>query len=484
MLSGMAEHARELAGLTYVAIFRHAATSHTVLEELARASMLDVEEMERVRAAGHTAVRGMRRFARRTVMLEGGVYVVAAEMANGEVASVVAAGSEGDDVPAEMNAALVDLVQVAARVLSEPAAEAPVAPVAPEPIAQATQAAQPPRPGAGYGARVGDALAFLQRPPILAESRWRLTQAMDQRHAALSDAIEIVETDVGLATAVMSAANRLPGHRREGVASVPAALAVLGPRATLRLASALPTMEPAAPSGRLSMALARVSAHAVAARSAADVVARTVGERSREELRLAAVLHDVGKITLVALSNGYLAELSDHSATPEDRLANERRRFAIDHAAIGALTLRRLGLPQPIVALVDSHHSTDVLGRAAIVRLADMLAHLAYGDPVSAEALRSISRRLSLDQDALGAIAYDLQRSRGARTETQGPSPLTTMQEKALRGLADGKRYKQIAADLGLAESTVRSHVHNLYRKLDVADRAHAVLLASERGWI
>ena len=64
------------------------------------------------------------------------------------------------------------------------------------------------------------------------------------------------------------------------------------------------------------------------------------------------------------------------------------------------------------------------------------------------------------------------------------PSPLTRMQEKALRGLADGKRYKQIAIDLGLAESTVRSHVYNVYRKLGVADRAHAVLLASERNWI
>ena len=66
----------------------------------------------------------------------------------------------------------------------------------------------------------------------------------------------------------------------------------------------------------------------------------------------------------------------------------------------------------------------------------------------------------------------------------EGPSPLTSMQQKALRGLAEGKRYKQIASDLGLAESTVRSHVHNLYGKLGVADRAHAVLLASERGWI
>ena len=120
----------------------------------------------------------------------------------------------------------------------------------------------------------------------------------------------------------------------------------------------------------------------------------------------------------------------------------------------------------------------------AIIRVADMLAHMASGDPVSAEALTRVARRLSLDEDALQAIVYDLQRTRLARTMAEAASPLTPMQAKALRGLAEGKRYKQIAIDLGLAESTVRSHLHNLYRRLDVADRAHAVLLASERGWI
>jgi putative nucleotidyltransferase with HDIG domain len=474
----MAEHAREHASLRYVAIFRHAAGSHTVLDELARASMLDVEEMARVRAAGHAAVRGMRRFARRAVTLDGGVYVVAAETARGEVVSVVASGAAGKRLPAEVNAALVDLAQVAARVLSEPRPQAPIAPAPPR------RSRHPPPPGAGYGARFGDALAFLQRPPILAESYGRLVHAVDQRHAAIADAIEIVETDVGLAAAVLSAANQLPGRKGDGVASVPAAIAALGPRGTLRLAAALPTLRPAAPGDRLSIALSRISAHAIATRAAADRLARSVGERGRDELRLAATLHDVGKVALVALRDGYLAEMSDHSATPEDRLTAERRRLTIDHAAIGAVALRRLGMPKSIVTLVDRHHADDATGRAAILRLADMLAHMSSGDPVSPEALTSVSKRLAIDEDALHAIAYDLQRARMARTTADGPSPLTPMQEKALRGLAEGKRYKQIAADLGLAESTVRSHVHNLYRRLDVADRAHAVLLASERGWI
>jgi putative nucleotidyltransferase with HDIG domain len=234
----------------------------------------------------------------------------------------------------------------------------------------------------------------------------------------------------------------------------------------------------------MSMALARISAHSILARAAAAALADSVGERGRDELRLAAALHDVGKVVLVALRDGYLPDILNSPATPEDRVAEERRRLTIDHATIGAVALRRLGAPRSLLALVDRHHAEDAAGRVAILRLADTLAHLASGDPVSPEVLTSLGRRLSLDEDALHALVYDLQRSALGRAVAVGPSPLTEMQEKALRGLADGKRYKQIAADLGLAESTVRSHVHNLYRRLGVADRAHAVLLASERGWI
>jgi len=47
---------------------------------------------------------------------------------------------------------------------------------------------------------------------------------------------------------------------------------------------------------------------------------------------------------------------------------------------------------------------------------------------------------------------------------------------ECLQGLAEGKVYKQIAHELGLSASTVRSHLHNLYGKLGAVDRAQAVL--------
>ncbi|TMK74969.1 MAG: helix-turn-helix transcriptional regulator, partial [Actinobacteria bacterium] len=64
------------------------------------------------------------------------------------------------------------------------------------------------------------------------------------------------------------------------------------------------------------------------------------------------------------------------------------------------------------------------------------------------------------------------------------PCPLSVREVDALRGLSEGKVYKQIARELSLSVSTIRTHLHNVYRKIGAVDRAQAVLMARDRGWI
>lgn len=64
------------------------------------------------------------------------------------------------------------------------------------------------------------------------------------------------------------------------------------------------------------------------------------------------------------------------------------------------------------------------------------------------------------------------------------PSPLTGREREVVRLLASGKTYKQVATALTLSQSTVRNHLHNVYQKLSVVDRAQAVIVSRENGWI
>jgi DNA-binding NarL/FixJ family response regulator len=62
--------------------------------------------------------------------------------------------------------------------------------------------------------------------------------------------------------------------------------------------------------------------------------------------------------------------------------------------------------------------------------------------------------------------------------------PLTEREAEVLKLLARGKANKQIAHELFVAVSTVKTHVNNLYRKLGVSSRTQAALYAAHTGLV
>jgi DNA-binding NarL/FixJ family response regulator len=61
---------------------------------------------------------------------------------------------------------------------------------------------------------------------------------------------------------------------------------------------------------------------------------------------------------------------------------------------------------------------------------------------------------------------------------------LTPRETDVLRLIGAGNANKEIGAQLGLTEETVKSHVRNILAKLDANDRTHAVTIALKRGII
>jgi DNA-binding NarL/FixJ family response regulator len=61
---------------------------------------------------------------------------------------------------------------------------------------------------------------------------------------------------------------------------------------------------------------------------------------------------------------------------------------------------------------------------------------------------------------------------------------LSNREVDVLRLVAKGKANKEIAGELALSTDTVKTHLTHLMRKLGAADRAHAVTLAIEQGFL
>ena len=59
---------------------------------------------------------------------------------------------------------------------------------------------------------------------------------------------------------------------------------------------------------------------------------------------------------------------------------------------------------------------------------------------------------------------------------------LSEREIEVLRRVAAGKANKVIAAELGIAEATVKTHMKSILPKLDASDRTHAVMIALRRG--
>ena len=101
------------------------------------------------------------------------------------------------------------------------------------------------------------------------------------------------------------------------------------------------------------------------------------------------------------------------------------------------------------------------------------------------QAISAVHRGESLVQPRVASRVLDrlaqLTRQAGQAAE---PQLLSDRELEVLRLMASGAANKQIASDLTISESTVKTHVTNIFQKLDVNHRTEAVTKAMSKGII
>ncbi len=336
----------------------------------------------------------------------------------------------------------------------------------------------------GHGRRLTAAFEALEAFPALAESRNRVLRLVREEHTAVGDVVAAIESDVSLVIAVLRIANRAPAPKRARVATVPEAVEMLSPSGVEALAARTAVFDLIERIPGWDAAPERFRLHAVATQRAAERIAREVDLGDRDELLVSSLLHDIGKLVLVHAYPGYPGQVHGDAKTPEERLHRERRELGVDHALVGGVLARRWGLPARLATAIERHHSDEPHGEAAVIRLADMLAHYSQGHQIEPARMLKVARELGLDANKLRSVMYELPYPTGQQRRQIDPCPLSARELDVLKQLAEGKVYKQIALELNLSTSTVRTHLHNTYAKLGAVDRAQAVLVATQRGWL
>ncbi len=144
-----------------------------------------------------------------------------------------------------------------------------------------------------------------------------------------------------------------------------------------------------------------------------------------------------------------------------------------DGDGLNVLTQVR-GLPRaPRILVVSSHEGDTMVARAFKAGASGYVSKNAPAVELLS-AIRAVFRgQRGLSTELAGKIA-------GA----MGAPTLTPREVEIIEQVAGGQSNREVGAQLGLTEKTVKNHLNSIFIKLNASDRTHAVMIAIERGII
>jgi len=130
-------------------------------------------------------------------------------------------------------------------------------------------------------------------------------------------------------------------------------------------------------------------------------------------------------------------------------------------------------LSKEIMACIEAGAAGYVLKNASFDSLVDTIRAVHHGESVCFPRMAAslFSRIAELASERIPRLP-------------QSALTLTARELDILKLIAKGNANKEVAAQLSIAEDTVKSHVGNILEKLGANDRTHAVTIGLKRGII
>jgi DNA-binding NarL/FixJ family response regulator len=151
--------------------------------------------------------------------------------------------------------------------------------------------------------------------------------------------------------------------------------------------------------------------------------------------------------------------------------------------------------PKVIVLMVTTHQDPDYLLEAVRSGAAGYILKESTKPELLSAVRRTLSGESALNQElAMKLIAHLSEEPARGRKRASEPTSggsrvpealagiLSSRETEALRLIASGKTNRQIAQDLRVSLSTVKTHVQRIIKKLNVSDRTQASVKALELG--
>ncbi len=137
--------------------------------------------------------------------------------------------------------------------------------------------------------------------------------------------------------------------------------------------------------------------------------------------------------------------------------------------------------PDTPVIMISAYDNPTYVARASVLGARDYVVKGCTRQELISAIQRAAKGQELDDSSLLKRVSLAMGRERPKGEEN---SPLTNREHQVLRHIALGLSNKEIARSLGISVETVKEHVQNLMRKLDVSDRTEAAVWAVRRGLV